>query len=153
MRVLTSLGGLAVLAVLTLQPSASPAKQGYGRQYYSPYRYNEVSSYYYCRYYYQPVVVAEPAYSYHYVVYYPATPTYYYYYNPVRQVYWGRFEVDKDGKAKGYSKLAEKDQKKELTDIPNSAFPEPGKMPAIPEAKDGEQMKPPPLEVPKDKKD
>lgn len=38
--------------------------------------------------------------------------------------------------------LEEKDRKGELSEIPESAFPEPSKMPEIPESADGERMKP-----------
>jgi hypothetical protein len=71
-----------------------------------------------------------------------------YYYNPVSQQYWGRFEFGEDGKAKGYSLLAEKDRKEKLADIPESAFPKPAAMPAIPGTTDGEKMLPPPTDLP-----
>jgi hypothetical protein len=48
----------------------------------------------------------------------------------------------------GYSMLEEKDRKKDLDAIPETAFPEPGKMPNIPEVADGVAMDKPP-EVPK----
>ena len=71
-----------------------------------------------------------------------------YYYNPVSQQYWGRFEFGEDGKPKGYSLLAEKDRKEKLADIPESAFPKPAAMPAIPGATDGEKMAAPPTDLP-----
>ena len=67
-----------------------------------------------------------------------------------RQAYWGRYEIGSKGEKK-YSILAEKDRKKELKDIPESAFPEPAKMPKIPGAVDDVAMEPPPENVPKDK--
>ena len=58
-----------------------------------------------------------------------------YYYNHVRKVYWGRFDLEgKDGEQ--YSLLKEADQKENLDDIPEKAFPKPGKMPVIPESED-----------------
>ena len=49
--------------------------------------------------------------------------------------------------------MADKDRKKDLKEIPEKAFPEPGKMPIIPvKDKDGVAMEPPPENVPKDKK-
>ena len=48
-----------------------------------------------------------------------------------RHYYWGRYDL----KAKGYSVLAEKDRGAKLDDIPEKAFPKPGKMPNIPESK------------------
>jgi hypothetical protein len=41
-----------------------------------------------------------------------------------------------------YSLLAPKDRKRSLKDIPEKAFPEAGKMPPIPESKDGTPMDP-----------
>jgi hypothetical protein len=121
------------------------------RQYYeTTYTYSPTYQYYYVRYYYKPVVTA-PEYSYHYCIYYPATPRYIYYYNPVRQFYWGRYEIGSKGD-KRYSILAEKDRKGELKDIPESAFPAPASMPTIPESSDQVAMEPPPESVPRDAK-
>jgi hypothetical protein len=121
--------------------SASPVQAQYGRQYYTTWSYYPTYGYYYTNYRYQTYVDA-PSYDYHYCVYYPSQ-RYVYYYNPVRRVYWGRYDLEKQG----YSMLEEKDRKAELKDIPESAFPAPGKMPNIPEAKDAVAMSKPP-EVP-----
>lgn len=110
-----------------------------GRHYYGNWGHYPQRSYYYVQYYYKPADDYED-YRYHYCIYYPAQPNYIYYYNPYSSVYWGRYDV----KAKGYSLLEEKDRKKELKEIPDKAFPKPAAMPAIPEAKDGEKMLPPP---------
>lgn len=146
-----SLTGMA-FGLLLLAELAAPAQaRAQYRQYYEPsWTYNEINNYHYRRYYYQPVEAVK-TYSYHYTIYYPSQPTYVYYYNPVRKVYWGRFEVDENGKAKGYSMLAEKDRKETLKEIPESAFPKPGEMPLIPDAKDKEKMLPPPADRPKAK--
>jgi hypothetical protein len=88
----------------------------------------------------------EPVYSYHYVIYYPTYPSYVYYYNPVSQVYWGRYAVDAKGENR-YSILAEKDRKKNLKDIPESAFPPLAAMPMIPKSTDKVAMEPPPVDL------
>ena len=131
--------GAAFLTVTADQADA----YNYRRQYYSSWSYRPSTSYHYCRYYYTPTVTTY-THSYHYVVYYPSRPRYRYYYNPVRRVYWGRFEVDDQGKPVGYSMLAKKDRKESLDDIPESAFPKASEMPGIPESKDGVKMLTPP---------
>jgi hypothetical protein len=114
------------------------------RQHYGGWTYNTYQTYYYRTYYYLPYASAT-TYSYHYVVSYPSQPQYYYYYNPVRGYYWGRY----DRKAKGYSLLAVKDRRGKLQEIPERAFPKPGKMPSIPESNDGVVMEVAPDDVPK----
>ncbi len=71
-------------------------------------------------------------------------PKYVYYYNPYKRVYWGRYDLE----AKGYSLLEEKDRKEKLADIPESAFPKPGPMPADPESTDGSKIPAPPQPPP-----
>jgi hypothetical protein len=100
--------------------------------------------------YYLPVLT-QTTYDYHYCIYYPSQPSYIYYYNPSTQVYWGRYEIGSKGD-KRYSILAQQDRKKDLKDIPESAFPEPAAMPTIPGAKDNVTIQPPPENVPKDEK-
>ncbi len=117
--------------------SASAAMAYYGRCYYSSWSYYPQRSYYYCQCNYQPAPQAD--YSYHYCVYVPQQPNYCYYYNPGSQSYWGRYDLE----AKGYSMLAEKDRKKSLKDIPETAFPKPGEMPIIPGTKDVKLEVPP----------
>ncbi|MBX3438004.1 MAG: hypothetical protein KF861_10975 [Planctomycetaceae bacterium] len=108
------------------------------RQYYSSWNYYPSRSYYYRTYYYKPYN-NYTSYNYHYCVYYPSRPRYVYYYNPHRGYYWGRFDLEgKDGAQ--YSILKEEDRKSQLTDIPESAFPEPAAMPAIPDSEDGEKV-------------
>src|SRR3954452_17213587 len=136
---------VAVGAALTALPG--DARAGGYRKYYTSGSYSSPPRYYYRTYYYSPTPAAT-TYSYHYCVYYPSQPRYVYYYNPVSQQYWGRFEFGEDGRAKGYSLLAEKDRKGKLADIPESAFPKPAAMPAIPGASDGEMMIPPPADTP-----
>jgi len=118
------------------------------RQYYdSTWSYSPSNSYYYVRYYYQPTVTYT-TYDYHYCIYYQNQPNYIYYYNPSTQAYWGRYEIGSKGD-KRYSLLDMKDRKKDLKDIPESAFPEPAAMPAIPGSKDKVAIEPPPENVPK----
>lgn len=136
--------GLIALAIGVMsQAPQSEADAGYGygqRQYYSSWSYQPTRSYHYTRYYYRPTVTST-SYSYHYCISYPSQPRYVYYYNPVRQVYWGRYDLE-GKKGAEYSLLAEQDRKKNLADIPESAFPVPGAMPAIPDSKDGEIIEP-----------
>jgi hypothetical protein len=121
------------------------------RQYYdTTYTYSQSNGYYYANYYYQ-TTVTQTTYEYHYCIYYPSQPSYVYYYNPTTQAYWGRYKLGSKGEER-YSMLAQKDRKKDLKDIPESAFPEPAAMPNIPGAKDGVAMEPPPENVPKDAK-
>jgi hypothetical protein len=140
----------AWLLLLALGLAAVPSLglAGFVRQYYeTTWTYSPNYDYYYVRYYYLPVSTYT-TYDYHYCIYYPSQPTYIYYYNPVSQVYWGRYEIgSKPGKQ--YSLLAGKDRKKELREIPESAFPKPAAMPTIPGAKDDVTIEPPPENVPK----
>jgi hypothetical protein len=119
--------------------SAAPAQAQYGRQYYTTWSYYPTYGYYYTYYRYQPTYTTT-TYSYHYCTYYPSRPRYVYYYNPVRRVYWGRYDLEEQG----YSLLEEKDRKENLDDIPETAFPKPGKMPNVPEATDALAMDKPP---------
>lgn len=130
MALAVTVGGL-----VSVGPKVAEAAFYYGRSYYSSWSYYPSSSYYYSSYYYKPYS-SYTGYKYHYCVYYPSTPSYVYYYNPYTSQYWGRYDLEK----KGYSLLAEKDRKKNLKEIPETAFPAPGKMPAIPESEDGVAM-------------
>lgn len=130
---------MAAAALLVSVGDSSTAEAGY-YQSYSSWNYHPTRSYHYTRYSYAPTVTA--THSYHYCVCRPSQPRYVYYYNPVKQVYWGRYDTE----AKGYSLLETKDRKAELDDIPESAFPEPGEMPEIPDSDSGEKMNPPNLE-------
>jgi len=147
----SSFAPMFVLGALILATQPTTAAAQYGRQYYdTTWTYSSSNNYYYTTYYYQTTTTTT-TYDYHYCVYYPSQPSYVYYYNPVRQTYWGRYEVGSKGE-KRYSKLAEKDRKKDLKDIPEKAFPEVSKMPTIPDAKDEVAMAPPPENsLPKDK--
>jgi hypothetical protein len=132
---------LSLAVGLLASAGAATAARHYVRQYYSSWSYHPARSYYYSYYYYKPYV-SYSGYSYHYAICYPSTPRYVYYYNPYSQVYWGRLDTEAKGDDK-YSLLEDKDRKKELKDIPESAFPKPAKMPAIPESKDDLAMEAP----------
>jgi hypothetical protein len=108
-------------------------EQSYSGWHKSPY------SYYYRYYYSLPN-------THDYVTYFPTQPRYLYYYNPVAKLYWGRFDLQ----AKGYSLLAEADRKGLLKDIPESKFPVPGDLPAVPGGQDGEKVLTPPVDLPAD---
>ncbi len=134
---------LAASVLSIAAPAATAAFNAY-RQRYSSWSYYPSRSYYYRHYYYKPTV-SYASYNHHYCVYYPTRPTYVYYYNPVRKVYWGRYDL----KAGGYSMLEEKDRNGDLDAIPESAFPKPGEMPVIPDSEDGERIeRPDPKDLP-----
>ncbi len=93
------LGWLSLVGV----SATAQAQYATGRHYYSTWTYHPQRTYYYTRYYYKPVATAT-TYSYHYCIYYTSQPRYVYYYNPVRRVYWGRYDLE----SKGYSQLLKK---------------------------------------------
>lgn len=130
-----SLFGL--VAALLVACSANRA-EAYGG-YYSGYTYYPSRSYYASYYYYKPYQ-SYPSYNYHYCVYYPSTPRYVYYYNPYQRRYWGRYDLE----AKGYSLLEPQDRREKLAEIPETAFPKPGAMPADPDSTDGSKIPVPP---------
>jgi hypothetical protein len=138
-----------VTCVILLGLASVPSSQGgyYQRQYYSGWGRHSSDGYYYRSYYYRPSP-SYTSYHHHYVVYYPQQPSYLYYYNPYKKVYWGRSLTQPNGQAQ-YQLLAEKDRKANLKDIPESAFPKAGPMPAIPESPDGTKMVLPPADMPK----
>ncbi|MCA9051855.1 MAG: hypothetical protein KDA89_24120 [Planctomycetaceae bacterium] len=126
---------VAATAVVGLTTS-SESKAFYGyRQYYSSWSYRPSYNYYYTRYYYKPTPTYS-TYSYHYCVYRPSQPRYVYYYNPHSRHYWGRFDCEGTPGAQ-YSLLKPEDRKEKLEEIPESSFPKPGPMPAVPDAADG----------------
>jgi hypothetical protein len=126
-----------VLFAIACCVSVVSANDNSDRHYYGGWNYHPKRTYYYSNYYYKPQTTYS-GYKHHYSIYYPSRPRYVYYYNPVARHYWGRYDL----KEKGYSLLAEKDRKDDLTSIPEEAFPDPGTMPAIPESNDGEKMLP-----------
>ena len=134
MKALRTLGLAAALALVFTAGMTSTANAGY-RQYYARWSYYPKYHYYYRHYYYKPYA-SYSGYRYHYCVYYPRR-RYVYYYNPYRRVYWGRYDLE----SKGYSLLAKEDRKGSLKDIPESSFPKPGGMPAIPESKPEDGVK------------
>ncbi len=137
---------LSKLLALVLLVSLAQAGTGQAapRQFYNK-SWQKKGSYYYREYYYKPTPRAA-TYRYQAVIYYPSKPKYYYYYNPYKERYWGRFDRTCDC----YSRLAEADQKAKLSDIPESAFPQAGPMPEIPESSDGVKMELPPPGLPPD---
>jgi hypothetical protein len=149
---MTLLKNLSLACTLLLAGAASVLAEGRGystpRQYYSGWQKNSSHGYYYRHYYYKPTSEYS-GYKHHYTIYYPSRPNHYYFYNPYTKHYWGRCPVHTNGKEQ-YSLLAEADRKENLSEIPESAFPAPGKMPAIPESKDGAPMDLPPDDLPQD---
>lgn len=144
---LVCVAALAGLSQTDLGTKANAAPEpSYGRQYYGSWSYQ--TTYYVRPYYYQPYS-GYSGYNQHYVYYYPqVNPSYYYYYNPGTQTYWGRTPVKGDPSKPVYSMLKPEDRKKDLKDIPESAFPEPSTPPAIPESKDNVKMEMPPKDLP-----
>jgi hypothetical protein len=125
---------VAGAASLLVGASDTPAA-GY-RQYYGNWHTHH-TGYYHRVYYYKPVVTY-PTYHTHYCVYYPTRPSHYYYYNPYKQQYWGRCPLHSEEPV--YSLLAEEDRKPTIQQIPEQAFPEPAKPPAVPESQDQTPM-------------
>lgn len=128
-------GTLIALVLVGGAWSTSEAAAFLRRHYYSSWSYYPSRTYYYRSYFYKPYVQYE-GYKYHYCIYYTSRPRYVYYYNPYVKTYWGRYDLEK----KGYSELAAADRKASLSEIPETAFPAPGAMPAIPESEDGERI-------------
>jgi hypothetical protein len=140
------LAAATIFSTLALPSAPATANPYTPRQYYGNWHKHSTYTYYYRNYYYKPSPTYD-GYKHHYVIYYPSRPKYYYYYNPQSKQYWGRCPVDTKGKGV-YSMLAEKDRKEKLEDIPEAAFPEPGKLPSIPEATDDATLDLPPDDLP-----
>lgn len=137
---------VGALLISGLTTSAAWANRYAARQYYSGWSYRSTHKYYYRTYYYKPTPTYY-GYKHHYVIHYPSRPQYNYYYNPYKKVYWGRCPSQTNG-TEAYSLLAEADRRENLEDIPEKAFPKPGKMPAIPESQDGAEVDLPPDDLP-----
>lgn len=138
MKTVKTLAMMLGLGMCFAFAGAKDAEAGY----YSSWSYYPTYGYHYSSYYYKPFA-AYTGYKYHYCVYYPSQPRYVYYYNPYTRAYWGRFDLQgKEGAQ--YSLLADKDRKGKLSEIPESAFPEPGQMPKVPETRGDERIEVPP---------
>jgi hypothetical protein len=141
------LAGILALGA-TCDPGSLRANAYTSRQYYTGWAKHPQQTYYYRTYYYKPTA-EYVGYKHHYVIYHPRYDQHLYFYNPYRKVYWGRCPIQTQGKGV-YSKLAEKDQKATLQEIPQTAFPQPGELPEVPESKDGTKIDLPPDDLPKD---
>jgi len=142
------LSGAFLLVAATLTPVTVDAQSGnsnFGspRQYYSSWAKHPTREYHYRRLYYKPTP-SYVGYKHHYIVTYPQKSTQCYFYNPYKKTYWGRCDIQHDGK---YSLLAEADRRTTLADIPESAFPPPGDPPLLPDT-DGLRMDLPPDDLP-----
>jgi hypothetical protein len=135
--------GLFLVLVILLTAVCAQAYPEMPRQYYTPWKKHATKSYYWRYYYYKPTAKAAD-YSYHYAIYYPSRGKKIYYYNPHKKVYWGAYDVE----AKGYSLLAMEDRREHLDDIPDKAFPKPGRLPPIPDSEDGEALAVPSDDLP-----
>ncbi|MDX2273141.1 MAG: hypothetical protein NW237_14490 [Cyanobacteriota bacterium] len=85
-------------------------------------------------YYYKPTP-SYAGYKHQFVIYTPTKPDYLYYFNPYEKKFWGRIQTFSKGEPK-YSLLKSVDQKSVLSEIPESAFPDFGPLPAMPEVQD-----------------
>jgi hypothetical protein len=146
---------LAVLPSLVALQAAAMADNNYGtpyaspRQYYSDWKQYPSGNAYYRDYYYKPTPTYA-GYKHHYVVLYPSHPDRAYFYNPYKKTYWGYCPSGYSGEEQesAYSHLPAEYQKNSLAEIPDSAFPPLGKLPAIPDSKDGARLDLPPDDLP-----
>jgi hypothetical protein len=146
---------LVVLSSLLALPSFARADDSYAtpyaspRQYYSDWKQYPSGNGYYRDYYYKPTP-SYAGYKHHYVMLYPSHPDRCYFYNPYKKTYWGYCEAAYSGgdPDQTYSHLPAEYQKGSLSEIPESAFPPLGKLPAIPESKDGARLDLPPDDLP-----
>lgn len=125
---------VALAGTLALSLPLGQSDKPDARQYYSKY-WQKQGGYYYLTYYYMPTP-GQAGHRTNYVIYYASRPRYFYYYNPAVRKYWGRF----DREERTFSRLAPDAQRERLADIPDSAFPKGGAMPAIPDSSDGVAM-------------
>ena len=133
-------------ALLAACGAAALANPHAPRQYYGGWQKHPKHNYSYRPYYYKPSPTFA-GYKHHYVVHSPQRPNHFYFYNPYKKQYWGRCPVATNGKAL-YSKLADKYMKEYLEEIPESAFPEPGQPPTLPDATDDAALELPPDDLP-----
>lgn len=145
--ILRSLVLCSVLQCVSASCVATAAAPARSRQYYSTWTFQPRQRYYARRFYYKPTTTYS-GYSYHYAIYYPKRYSsrprysrYVYYYNPVRRVYWGRFDLEGEP-GRQYSLLQPADRKSNLDEIPESAFPPPGEMPVLPDSQDNVRIRP-----------
>jgi hypothetical protein len=137
--------GIVGAVVAILAAAAFARGDEMKRQYYGPWAFYEHRGYHYRSLYYQPKPGA--AYKYHYCISFQANPRYVYLFDPVSGKYWGRLDLQADGEER-FSLLRAEDQKPLVRDIPEAAFPKPGKMPAIPGADHGLTVAPFPNDLP-----
>ncbi len=144
------LGGLMFGLLLGAASAPNAMAENYApRQYYSDWHKAPKEDYYYRKYYSKPTP-EYAGYRVHEMRYFPKKPKhYYYYYYKKTEKYWGRCPTECDGKPQ-YSLLKMEDRHKDLEKIPESAFPPPGKMPAIPDSdpKEGATLDLPPEDAP-----
>lgn len=143
--------GLTFGLLLGAASAQTAMAQNYApRQYYSDWqKAPPAKGDYYVRKYYSKPTPEYVGYRTHEVHYFPKKPKHYYYYNTKTQKYWGRCPTECDGKPQ-YSMLKMEDRHKDIEKIPESAFPPPGKMPAIPDSdpKEGAPLDLPPEDAP-----
>lgn len=140
---MTRLNTLAAAAVLLSGAVAVAGECATPRQYYSHWQKAPASEYAYRTYYYKP---AEDyaGYKHHYVIH---KGDYNYYYNPYEKKVWGRCHAQHNGQPL-YQLLAPQDRRASISEIPETAFPQPGPLPPIPESKDQVVLDLPPDDLP-----
>lgn len=137
-----------LLAVVTLSigaPMVSVAAPFANRQYYGAWQKSQ-RGFHFRPYYYKPTPNFV-GFRHHFVIHTPSRPKHLFFYNPRSKKFWGRCPTETNGKA-AYSLLAEKDRKGDLAEIPESAFPEPGELPPVPDSSDGLLLDLPPDDLP-----
>jgi hypothetical protein len=146
-RLLLSLFVLALLAVITARAANQSDHSGHsgGRQFYGDW-HGHSGGFAYRSYNYKPTPDFI-GFKHHYVIHYNSHPQFNYFYNPYTKQFWGRCAAGEVGEA-NYSLLEQKDRSADINKIPESAFPMPGAMPAIPESNDGETLDLPPDDLP-----
>jgi len=147
---LTSLFVLTVLGAIALQAQNQSGQSGHaghsgGRQSYGDW-HSHSGGFSFRTYNYKPTPNFD-GFRHHYVLHYNSQPEFNYFYNPYTKQFWGRCAAGEVGEG-SYSLLAENDRGGDVKKIPESAFPQPGALPPIPESKDGETLDLPPDDLP-----
>lgn len=143
-----------VVALAAFATGTACAADSSPRQYYGAWHHHSSQNYLYRPYYYK----ASPddiGYRHHYVIYYPSRPDHYYFYNPYTKTFWGRCSSKVPGtrgydREKAYSLLPPAARKSTIEEIPESSFPQPGRVPTVPESTDGLPLDLPPDDAPTD---
>ena len=146
-RILT-IGSLLLAGLAGPTSQADEGRAHSPRQYYGSWHKPPRGNYFYRGYYFKPHA-GYSGYRHHYVVLFADRPRHCYFYNPYTKQYWGRCSTFHEGKAE-YSHLPPAAQRGKIAEIPETAFPPPGELPAIPDSKDGANLDLFPDDLPED---